>query len=99
MSEKTNPKDSHSAEIASDFELRDLNEHVLARLQEKVHRESEMIANFNANVNKVDIEKTSHTSESQSEQGDTNMTDPKSSSQLDPTRYGDWEKKGRCFDF
>jgi len=99
MMNKEKRKNDNSSEMHSDFELRDLDEYVLARIQEKADRESEMIANFNAKVNKVGIAGSPASSSKDNDKKIEKSGDSKTANQLEPTRYGDWEKKGRCYDF
>ena len=75
------------------FDERDLDQVVLGRLQANSERESEMIANFNAKVNSEEhfVEVNRRGVNSKEESGGP--------SGLEPTRYGDWERKGRCYDF
>ncbi len=76
-----------------DFDSRDLDESIVARLKQESEREAEMIANFNAKVN------------SKEHQAKVEQTNPYDNTEiggptgLEPTRYGDWERKGRCYDF
>lgn len=58
--------------------------------------EAAMIANFNAKVNAVDVEQGELESEPAKPVTVNEVGGPKG---LEPTRYGDWEAKGRCYDF
>ncbi len=75
------------------FDDRDLDQAVLDRLQADASRESEMIANFNAKVNS---EKHHELVNNEAINTEDESGGP---SGLEPTRYGDWERKGRCYDF
>ena len=55
--------------------------------------EAQMIANFNAKVNSKEHQQSLTKF---SEAVDKETGGPAG---LEPTRYGDWEKKGRCYDF
>ena len=75
------------------FDERDLDQAVLDRLKVTEEREAEMIANFNAKVN-------SEKHHEQVSKSEVELADESGGpSGLEPTRYGDWERKGRCYDF
>lgn len=76
------------------FESRDLEQAVIDKLAKHAEHEAQMIANFNAKVNAQEIE-TINTSNI-TDDDDNEQCGPKG---LEPTRYGDWERKGRCYDF
>ena len=85
MSDKTREKNTHNNH--------DLDREVAQRLEQDSDFEAKMIANFNANVNS-----TQHHEKVKK----TNLNPVKESggpAGLEPTRYGDWERKGRCSDF
>ena len=52
-----------------------------------------MIANFNAKVNLLESKKSN---KHKKVEENVETDGPKG---LEPTRYGDWERKGRCYDF
>ncbi len=76
-----------------DFDSRGLDESIVARLKQASEREAEMIANFNAKVNSQEH----HANIEQVKRDDNTETGGPAG--LEPTRYGDWERKGRCYDF
>jgi len=84
-----------SAEIS--FEFRGLDDQVVQKLKAHSERESKMIDNFNRSVNNESIlnerAEISPTANSSSDNHSAKDHD------LSPTRFGDWEKKGRCYDF
>ena len=74
------------------FDDHDLDQAVIEKLANDANYEAKMIAQFNAKVNKVEPQNKPDVKISgNSEQGGP--------SGLEPTRYGDWESKGRCYDF
>lgn len=78
------------------FELRGLDKAVVDSLKKHDDEyEARMIANFNAKVNSPDVEKQSETKPANQKQAE----EVGGQKGLEPTRFGDWEKKGRCTDF
>lgn len=89
-----NSSNSISNDLDVGFDSRGLDYTVIARLKQSADFEAQMIANFNAKVNSDDhqlIVNEIHQDKNNSETGGP--------SGLEPTRYGDWERKGRCYDF
>jgi hypothetical protein len=84
-------KNSHPEDATQD--LRDLDSAVIQRLQCDSKFEDKMIANFNAKVNSI------HHPSSEKQIIKQNKGESGGPSGLEPTRYGDWERKGRCSDF
>ncbi len=74
------------------FDDRDLDRSVIEKSTKDADYEKKMIAQFNAKVNNAEQQdKPDAKSLDDNEQGGP--------SGLEPTRYGDWERKGRCCDF
>ena len=74
------------------FDERGLEQSVIDKTTKDADYEAKMIAQFNAKVNCTEQqEKPDGQSVDSNEQGGP--------SGLEPTRYGDWERKGRCYDF
>lgn len=76
------------------FDSRDLDQAVIDRLSRDADKEAQMIANFNAKVNLP-----ASNEPKQDGKAGVNDNEEGGPSGPEPTRYGDWEKKGRCFDF
>ena len=78
------------------FELRDLDEAIVDSLKKHDDAyEAQMIANFNAKVNSsaTDKQKEEQVIHAEKQEEVGGQKGP------EPTRFGDWEKKGRCSDF
>jgi len=92
MSEKSLKNTIVTEELG--FDHRDLDQSVVQRLQAQADKEAQMIANFNAKVNSEE-----HHQALKSAQQAEDISETGGPQGLEPTRYGDWERKGRCYDF
>ena len=92
-SQKTSSVDQQEGSLETSFDCRGLNQSVVEKLNKNADREAQMIANFNAKVNLIE--------NIQADEHDVSVknTETDRPAGLEPTRYGDWEKKGRCYDF
>lgn len=48
---------------------------------------------------KISVKRNSHVNNDDQPPKKEAESTPEDSKRLDPTRYGDWEKNGRCIDF
>ena len=92
-SQKTSSANHQDDSQETSFDCRGLDELVIARSNKNIDREAQMIANFNAKVNIVESKKSNNYKKMEE---NVETDGPKG---LEPTRYGDWERKGRCYDF
>ena len=93
VSQKTFSTNHQDDSQETSFDCRGLDEPVIARLNKNTDREAQMIADFNAKVNLLESKKSN---KHKKVEENVETDGPKG---LEPTRYGDWERKGRCYDF
>lgn len=90
-----NLKNNHSVsvDVRKIQDFRSLEDKIVQHPKQDSELEAKMIANFNAKVN------SNHHQSAQELSIELVTGESGGPIGLEPTRYGDWERKGRCSDF